>query len=147
MRHRILVLIAALLMLGMPGFLRTAAAEVTRVIYSDCIVPEPGYEYCFEETSVVNDRETRSGRFVGISQTFVSYTLFYNGEVVKTGQDRSHVVAINDGPMAQVSRFSGRSTFTMIDPVTGETSDCVYTWVSVYANGDFRHEGDKAACE
>jgi hypothetical protein len=145
------VITAVILILIVPGITQSVAAQASRFTVSDCVEYEVAgdvYEYCYEETYVVNARETPPDRFVGISHLSTTYTLRFNGVVIESGQYTSHFVAVNSGSAAQVDRFNGRRSFTATNPVTGESMDCSYSFIWVYTNGGgVAHEDDELVCD
>jgi hypothetical protein len=145
------VIIAVLLILIVPGMTQSVAAQASRFTVSDCIefgAAGEVYEYCYEETYVVNARETPADIFVGIDHLNTTYTLRFNGVVIESGQYKSHFVGVNNGSAAWVDRFNGRRSFTLTNPVTGESMDCTYTFIWVYTNGGrVAHEDDELVCE
>jgi hypothetical protein len=148
MRGTIALLVALLLVLfSLPGITQMAAAKPEHYTVSECIEIKPGTEYCYVEAGIVNAAEQPSGRFVGIEHTRTTYTVSVDGVVIESGKTRSHYSTINVDGIAQVGRFNGSQRVTYTDPGTGKTQDCTFTYVSVYANGDFRHEGDTLTCK
>jgi hypothetical protein len=135
------------LMLGTSGLIQSAAARADPYTVSDCIESEVGHVYCYEETGVVVANDTPSSHFVGISHSRVTYTLTINGVLVESGQTMSRFVHIDSGSQAQVDRFNGRHEVAYTDPGSGETTECTYTFIFVYAGGAIRHEADALVCE
>lgn len=141
MRIRIAILITSMMLaVSMLGGAHSAAAQAEHYDLAYCSNQLDGTVHCIEETSVVQAHETSPGIFVGVSNGTYTYTVTLDGEVIASGQTKSHFIHVDKGSQAHVDRWTVRTTYSYIDTNSGETITCTYHTVAVYANGETRHE-------